>query len=306
MTHHTPEGLPPLPDTVAAFRDKGTFTMPEQFYPAAEIDAREALRAQAASVEPEQSDNVTILPDGSAFAVGSFPLPSDHWLYALRGEWDAERDDFKETPNPILSNSHRDAVTAAVRYAVRGATMCGREMDFDPDALVLNACYALCGPATGGTSASAPPAHIPADAEARFEALWSGLSEDNRKLVADYVRDNMPAPQSQAVAASSPAQALKYTDVDVLKAHTEGYKLGMRQEPAQAVDAVDEIRALGWSVAIHNDYRLNGEPHTFWLFTKDGQAVKGEGRTDAEALGQVRAALATLKPQAQQGGGEQA
>lgn len=53
----------------------------------------------------------------------------------------------------------------------------------------------------------------------------------------------------------------------------------------------DDIRALGWSVAVHNDYRLNGEPHTFWLFTKDGRAVKGEGRTDAEALAQVSAAL---------------
>lgn len=55
MTNPTPSDsaqLPPLPDTVAAFRDKGTFTMPEQFYPADVIDAREALRAQAASVEP--------------------------------------------------------------------------------------------------------------------------------------------------------------------------------------------------------------------------------------------------------------
>jgi len=37
-------------------------------------------------------------------------------------------------------------VVAAIRYAVRGATMCGREQDFDPDALVQNAVYALCGP----------------------------------------------------------------------------------------------------------------------------------------------------------------
>lgn len=55
----------------------------------------------------------------------------------------------------------------------------------------------------------------------------------------------------------------------------------------------DDIRALGWTVAVHNDYRLDGEPHTFWLFTKDGKAIKGEGRSDAEALGQVRAMLAS-------------
>lgn len=86
------------------------------------------------------------LPDGSGFATMSFPLPKDHWLYAPRGEWDRERDDFAETPHPILGQEQREAVIAAVRYAVRGATMCGKEMDFDPDALVLNAAYALCGP----------------------------------------------------------------------------------------------------------------------------------------------------------------
>lgn len=53
----------------------------------------------------------------------------------------------------------------------------------------------------------------------------------------------------------------------------------------------NDIRAKGWSVAAHNDYRLGGGAFTFWLFTKDGRAVKGEGRTDAEALNEVRAAI---------------
>ncbi len=48
------------------------------------------------------------------------------------------------------------------------------------------------------------------------------------------------------------------------------------------------IIALGWAVACHNDYTMTGVSHTFWLFTKDGQAVRGEGKTDAEALDQVR------------------
>jgi hypothetical protein len=91
---------------------------------------------------------VTVLPDGSAFATGSFPLPKDHWLYAPRSEWDNERDTFAETPHPILTHAQRDAVIAAVRYAIRGATICGQEMDFDPDALVQNTVYALCGPYT--------------------------------------------------------------------------------------------------------------------------------------------------------------
>jgi hypothetical protein len=79
-------------------------------------------------------NQATVLPDGSAFATASWPLPKDHWLYALRGEWDSTRDDYAETPQPILTNAQRQAVTAAGRYAVRGATMCGTEMDFDPDA----------------------------------------------------------------------------------------------------------------------------------------------------------------------------
>lgn len=51
----------------------------------------------------------------------------------------------------------------------------------------------------------------------------------------------------------------------------------------------DDLRAAGWSVAVHNDYRLDGEFHTFWLFTRDGRAVKGEGTSDREALDIVRA-----------------
>lgn len=93
---------------------------------------------------------VTSLPDGSGFAVMSLPLPKDHWLYAPScAEWDNERDTSADTPRPILDNSRRGAVMAAMRYAIRGATMNGKEMDFDPDALALNAAYALCGPAGG-------------------------------------------------------------------------------------------------------------------------------------------------------------
>ncbi|HEP6426943.1 TPA: hypothetical protein VDB83_001214 [Burkholderia cenocepacia] len=106
--------------------------------------------------------NTTKLPDGSGFAVASLPLPNDHWLYAPRcAEWDGDRDTSADTPHPILTHEHRDAVVAAVRYAIRGATMCGQEMDFDPDALVLNAAYALCGPLGGPVEQhEAAPAEI--------------------------------------------------------------------------------------------------------------------------------------------------
>lgn len=95
----------------------------------------------------EKENDMHELPDGSGFSVGSLPLPKDHWLYAPNcQEWDNERDTSADTPRPILDNSQRTAVEAALRWAVRGATMNGTESDFDPDALVLNAAYALCGP----------------------------------------------------------------------------------------------------------------------------------------------------------------
>jgi len=109
------------------------------------------------------ADNCTILPDGSAFAVGSFPLPQDHWLYAPH-EYEPGADEPKELLAPILTHAQRNEVVAAVRYAVRGATMCGKEPDFDPDALVQNAVYALCGSfgrTALATTAQATPAAAP-------------------------------------------------------------------------------------------------------------------------------------------------
>ena len=54
----------------------------------------------------------------------------------------------------------------------------------------------------------------------------------------------------------------------------------------------NDLRMNGWAVAIHNDYRQNGEQHTFWLLTnKEGRYVKGEGLTDVEALEQIRESL---------------
>jgi uncharacterized coiled-coil protein SlyX len=105
---------------------------------------------------------VTVLPDGSAFFIASFPLPKDHWLYAPTCEgWDNERDTSADTPYPILTHAQGDAVIAAVRYAIRGATMNGKESDFDPDALVQNAVYALCGPYTIAKPAQAAPSQEP-------------------------------------------------------------------------------------------------------------------------------------------------
>jgi len=56
-------------------------------------------------------------------------------------------------------------------------------------------------------------------------------------------------------------------------------------EKANAFELLTSIRAAGWMVGAHNDYRINGVPMTFWLFTHpSGQWVKGEGMTDLQAL----------------------
>ena len=56
-------------------------------------------------------------------------------------------------------------------------------------------------------------------------------------------------------------------------------------EGATHDDILADIRSRHWSVAVHNDYRLNGVYYTFWLLTHpSGRWVKGEGETDLAAL----------------------
>lgn len=115
----------------------------------------EAGRASPASVpEGMELSAPTILPDGSGFGILSLPLPKDHWLYAER-EYEEDAVEPKDLPAPILTHALRQQVIDAIRYAVRSATNCGKEDDFDPDALVQNAVYALCGPY--GAAAPTPP-----------------------------------------------------------------------------------------------------------------------------------------------------
>ncbi len=56
----------------------------------------------------------------------------------------------------------------------------------------------------------------------------------------------------------------------------------------------DDLRAKGWTVAVHNDYRVGGVPYTFWLLNHGELCVKGEGFTDAIALDMIRARIKQL------------
>jgi hypothetical protein len=69
-----------------------------------------------------------------------------------------------------------------------------------------------------------------------------------------------------------------------------GRKVGSVASNSNAswVIELDNLRTAGWSVAVHNDYKLNGVAMTFWLFTHpNGRWCKGEGKTDSEAIEEV-------------------
>ncbi len=93
-------------------------------------------------VAVEGADGMIRLPDGSGAFVASFPLPKTHWIF-VEGR--------SEPPMPFMidswkRNQYADQIKAAARHAIRASTMNGREMDFDPDAMVQNMIVALIGP----------------------------------------------------------------------------------------------------------------------------------------------------------------
>jgi hypothetical protein len=62
-------------------------------------------------------------------------------------------------------------------------------------------------------------------------------------------------------------------------------------------NTLSDLREKGWRVAVHNDYRLNGQDMTFWLMTHpDGRYLKGEGTTDLEALLHIERQLSPPTP----------
>jgi len=86
------------------------------------------------------------LPDGSGFAIMSMELPEDHWIY------ECDKDGFyADTTAPFrmgigpLRDALADAIRQAGKYAVRASTMGGREMDFDPDAMLQNLVVGFLG-----------------------------------------------------------------------------------------------------------------------------------------------------------------
>lgn len=85
--------------------------------------------------------SIMALPDGSGCMTASWPLPKDHWLYEPAGEPPAPWRVGKGDDRAAIA----DKITAAARYAIKGATMSGSDTDFDPDAMVQNMIVGLLG-----------------------------------------------------------------------------------------------------------------------------------------------------------------
>lgn len=100
-------------------------------------DAIRMIREAGGAVE-----SVGILPDGSGFATGTFPLPADHWLTAP-GE-NVPPMPWKTGVGPFRTEKAQQ-IRDAARYAIRASTDNGSENDFDPDAMVQNLIVGLLG-----------------------------------------------------------------------------------------------------------------------------------------------------------------
>lgn len=90
-----------------------------------------------------RDNEITILPDGSAFTTASFPLPEDHWIYNTGGN--PPPMPFRMGENTPLRKEMIAGVWEAGKHAIRGATMNGKDDDFDPDALIQNLIVGMFG-----------------------------------------------------------------------------------------------------------------------------------------------------------------
>jgi len=107
------------------------------------IQRRQHEKREAVEVIPGARFSEPIeLPDGSGVMLASFPLPKTHWIYD-------EGADEPPAPEARLEGAGRRRfilnVMAVTKYAVRASTMRGREMDFDPDAMVQNMVVGFMG-----------------------------------------------------------------------------------------------------------------------------------------------------------------
>lgn len=88
---------------------------------------------------------VCVLPDGSGFATGNFPLPKEHWSTINPHEFNIPPMSFRMgTKNPDRKK-WETMLREAGKYAFRAATLNGKDLDLDPDALIQNLIVGFLG-----------------------------------------------------------------------------------------------------------------------------------------------------------------
>ena len=85
------------------------------------------------------------LTDGSGAAGMPMPLPKDHWIYQRQPEGNVPPMPLRMGTDDPGRKDWEAKLRAAGQYAVRCATMNGRETDFDPDALIQQLIVGMLG-----------------------------------------------------------------------------------------------------------------------------------------------------------------
>lgn len=212
---------------------------------------------------------------------------------------------YKPTPNMGAAVIWRDQesvpphdaklYTAPPAQAVSNGWYCAHcQTGVDPSEVTFNEAHTVCGRIiTDDEPPAVPdgmvmvPRHVLSEAASAFADLGWTESVDRAKALLD----------------GTPEKRCSTCDCTGDVHRADGEWLGQCPYCRPSVSdgwpaKLSALRADGWVVACHNDYRLNGEACTFWLFTRACRAIKGEGRTDDEAL---TAAMLAAAPEVNRG-----
>ncbi len=88
---------------------------------------------------------VTVLPDGSAFAILEMPLPDNHWLYEKKNDFEVPPMLMRMGTTDPRRKEFEAALRQAGKYALRNSVFSPDEVGFDPDALLQNLIVGLLG-----------------------------------------------------------------------------------------------------------------------------------------------------------------
>ena len=100
----------------------------------------------------------------------------------------------------------------------------------------------------------------------RAEQRLAAVEAEHARLGALRARDD------QAIREHLAMHHMERLDLEISTVTLAARRSKLLRETSWA-ERLARIRAAGWVVACHNDYRLGGAAHTFWLFTKGDRAA---------------------------------